>query len=176
MPGSYLRTNYRSTGGELDIIGIGGGILLASNAGGAGTKRAFGGFILVSLPVSASAIMDASAAVTANRSGCYTLSTYALLSLYYGTAEATVGCKAFPLWVAAISSHLSVGSVTVGGGLIQWMPVAPSGSILNIKLRVLSVAAESAAGGTGSVTKLDWQSMGGSQPNVMAAFFIASAP
>jgi len=173
---SYLRTNYRLTGAELDVDAIGGGFLQASNAGGAGTWSPHGGFILVSLPVSASAIMDASAGITANRSGCYTLSTLGLLSLYYGSGVFGGGYVAQPIFVNAISSHLSVGSISVGGGLITWMPVANSSSIINIKLRVLSIGQASAVGGTGSITILDWASMGGSQPNILAGFLIVSTP
>ena len=47
--GSYLRTNYRITGKELDITAIGGGVPLSSWAGGAGTRREFGGLVMGSV-------------------------------------------------------------------------------------------------------------------------------
>lgn len=165
---SYLRTNYRISGKKLDIDAIGPAILKASGAGGAGFPKGYGGFILVSLPMSASAIMDDSAGVVANRSGAYTISTYALLSLYYGAEYATEGYRAFPLWVKGIGSLLSVD--TSGLPLDFQLDSAPSGSIVNLRLRYMSTCA------TGTAVDPAWMSMGGSQPNVMAAFFIVSGP
>lgn len=46
MTGSFLRTNYRQTGRELDLLAIGEGIPKSSYGGGAGFQRGYGGFIM----------------------------------------------------------------------------------------------------------------------------------
>ena len=94
---SYLRTNYRITGKELDADAIGGGVVLGSWGGGAGTNRAFGGFIMGSYNGSAYATY-------------HVISAYGAMSEYYGSGQFDSGYKIFPfaVWDA---------SVPVGGGV-----------------------------------------------------------
>ena len=79
---SYLRCNYRLTGKQIDIDAIGGGIALGSWGGGAGTNRAFGGFIMGSINANNSVITD---------------SAYGAMSHYYGDGQFGSGYKVVPV-------------------------------------------------------------------------------
>jgi len=68
--GSYLRTNYRITGKELDITAIGGGVPLSSWAAGAGTRREFGGFVMGSVATALASV--------------YSLPATQVMASYYG--------------------------------------------------------------------------------------------
>lgn len=82
--GSYLRTNYRISGKELDINAIGGGIALASYVGSAGTRREYGGFIMGSISAS---VVGEGATITASEA----------MSMYYGSALFGNGYRIMPI-------------------------------------------------------------------------------
>lgn len=95
MPGGYLKTNYRKTGGVLDITAIGGGFPKSPGGGGAGTPLAYGGFIYV---LSYSVSLGGS---TKTFSNALADSAKGILSWYFTSyAPATSGYKFLPLgWI-----------------------------------------------------------------------------
>ena len=78
----YLRTNYRLTGRLIDPDAIGGGAALGSWLSGAGTRDAFGGFVVGS--------------ITANNS-ILIMSAYGALNEYFGDGMFTSGYKILPI-------------------------------------------------------------------------------
>lgn len=98
---SYLRTNYRLTGRELDITAIGGGVVEGSWGGGPGTRRAHGGFIMGSVNV---------------LNSIYKQSAYGAMSAYYGEGAFGSGYKVWPI------------AIVVRGGSVP-LEVFPTGSI-----------------------------------------------
>jgi hypothetical protein len=111
---SYLRTNYRITGKEIDIDAIGGGVIAGSWGGGAGTDRAFGGFIMGSFNGSAYATY-------------HIISAYGAMSQFYGSGKFDSGYKIFPFMVKDAS--VPVGGTTSVGYDYYW---SVSGSLINI--------------------------------------------
>jgi hypothetical protein len=101
---SYLRTNYRLTGKELDITAIGGGIVEGSWGGGPGTDRAHGGFIMGSVNV---------------QNSIYQQSAYGAMSAYFGSGIFDSGYKIWPVNVV-----IKAGSVP--------LEVFPTGSITSV--------------------------------------------
>ena len=79
-----MRTNYRITGKELDVDAIGGGAVLGSWGGGAGTRREFGGFVMGSFN---SAVLSV----------IHPISAYGAMSQYYGDGLFDSGYKIFPI-------------------------------------------------------------------------------
>lgn len=94
---SYLRTNYRLTGKEIDVDAIGGGVVAGSWGGGAGTNSPFGGFIMGSF---ASTVLSA----------LHPISAYGAMSEYFGGGQFGSGYKIFPFAIWD-------GSVPLGGGV-----------------------------------------------------------
>jgi len=86
MAGSYLRTNYRKTGGIADITAIGGGFAIGSWGGGSGTPLPYGGFVMGSF---------ASAAFSA----MHPISAVGAMSEYFGSGLFGAGYKIFPFMV-----------------------------------------------------------------------------
>ena len=82
--GSYLRTNYKISGRELDIDAMGGGVALGSWGGGAGTRREHGGFVMGSFN---SAVLSV----------IHPISAYGAMSEYYGSTMFDSGYKIFPI-------------------------------------------------------------------------------
>ncbi len=80
--GKYLRTNYRLTGGLVDPDAIGGGAVSGSWLGGAGTRNAYGGFVVGSITVNNSIL---------------TISAYGALNEYFGNGMFTSGYKVLPI-------------------------------------------------------------------------------
>jgi hypothetical protein len=113
---SYLRTNYRLTGKELDIDAIGGalGESAGSFAGGPGTNRPFGGFIMGSYNGAAYATY-------------HVISAYGAMSAYYGGGMFNSGYKIFPFMVKNAS-------VPIGGtaSVLYFYNWSVSGSLFNI--------------------------------------------
>lgn len=85
---SFLRTNYRLTGKEIDIDAIGGamGESVGSFAGGPGTNRPFGGFIMGSFNSTAYSVI-------------HPISAYGAMSEYFGDGQFDSGYKIFPVMI-----------------------------------------------------------------------------
>jgi len=128
---SYLRTNYRITGKELDADAVGGGVVLGSWGGGAGTNRAFGGFIMGSYNGAAYATY-------------HVISAYGAMSQYYGSGQFDSGYKIFPFAVWDASVNLT-GDVSVNYKYL-W---SASGSLIIIKGLKFSEILDSVSGTAG---------------------------
>lgn len=154
MGGSFLRTNYRQTGGEVDMVALGRGILLASAAGGAGTTKPYGGMLVLSMSGSF------------NGAGAFTDSTYGTMSLYYGGAAFNSGYKFMPL----IIQTLSIGTVAVTD-LINGTS-APRFILANVTFNgsiwLISAIKQSAAGSCTAASQVD--------ARLLVMGFIVSAP
>lgn len=117
MAGSYLRTNYRKTGGILDIVAIGGGYPYTSQAtagktAGSGPPHSYGGFIWLSWT---GTIINASDnASVLGISSRWVESTYGLMQSYYGDTVYDSGYAFLPI----IAHFMSVsGLVMTAGGV-----------------------------------------------------------
>jgi hypothetical protein len=95
MPASILRTNYRRTGGKLDITAIGGGFLDNASNAGSGPTNWNGGFIYI---ISYSGSIGGSAAAK-SFSNWIADSAYGLLSWVYTSLSPGSGYKFLPLGV-----------------------------------------------------------------------------
>lgn len=89
--GQYLRTNYRKTGGVVDITGIGGGYPLASATNGAGTTTPYGGFVYVT------SFAGSWGGSTRTFSNELADSAYGIMSLFYGSGQFDSGYKFLPI-------------------------------------------------------------------------------
>lgn len=129
--GSYLRTNYRITGGELDANALGGGLVQGSWGGGAGTRKQYGGFIMGSF---ASTMLTTTTPISA----------YGAMGSYYGDGLFGPGYKIFPFAVLD-------GSVPVGGtASVQYIYAASTdGSIFYVKGIKISQSGTAKAGAVG---------------------------
>lgn len=153
--GSYLRTNYRITGRELDITALGEAVMQGSwgyAASGPGTRREHGGFIMGS--------MGGVASVNP------TISAYGAMSEYYGDGLFGSGYKIFPI----VAYPGDTGSLAV----IQWSisATAAANSMIYFRTYRLSASAstfETAAG----VIKTG---LSGSNVDFVWAGLIVSAP
>lgn len=95
---SYLRTNYRLTGGQLDIDAIGGGIPAASIFGGAGTLDRHGGLIMGSFASEVDTYFDQSA--------------FGAMSDWYGSVFATMLDSGHRIMPMGAQVRLLITSVT----------------------------------------------------------------
>lgn len=114
MQGSVLRTNYRKTGGVLDITAIGGGFPRSPGGGGGGTNLPYGGFIYV---LSYCCSIGGS---TNTFSNALHDSTYGLLSWYFTSQSPGSGYKFLPLgyrWKSI--SDVKIGSMGVSYSMGQ---------------------------------------------------------
>lgn len=82
--GRYLRTNYRLTGGLINIDGIGAGAAKGSWLGGNGTRDEYGGFVMGSVT---------------GQNSIFTVSAYGAMSAYYGGGMFDSGYKIMPIAV-----------------------------------------------------------------------------
>lgn len=104
--GSYLRTNYRKTGGILDITAIGGGIPAGVAQGQSGPTDMYGGLVYIT---SFSGRFNTASAA----SYCFEESTYGLLSFFYGANSPGSGYLFRPLginWVSISDVAFSAGA------------------------------------------------------------------
>ena len=83
---AILRTNYRKTGGTVDIVAVGGGVAVGSWGGGAGTTLPYGGFIMGSFNSAVLSII-------------HPISAYGAMSEYFGSGLYNSGYKLFPMIV-----------------------------------------------------------------------------
>lgn len=91
---SYLRTNYRVTGRQIDITAIGGALAsVGSFGGGAGTAREYGGFIMGSF---ASAVYSV----------IHPISAFGAMSQYYGSGKFGSGYRIFPIMIKNASQPI----------------------------------------------------------------------
>jgi hypothetical protein len=146
MPGSILRTNYRRTGGKLDITAIGGGWLDNASNAGSGPTNYNGGFIYI---MSYSGSIGGS---TKSFSNWIADSAYGLLSWVYTSLSPGSGFKFLPLGVKLRSvsdtNMLSVGvSMTMAGYLGAYgnFSFSTTGSVT-----VIHIPKYNFAGATGS--------------------------
>lgn len=125
MPGEYLRTNYRRTGGIADITALGGGIPRASaTSGGAGMEdgQMYGGFMYFSMAMTGGSGDNA----TGGREYAWGTSTFGTMSLYYGSGIYSGGFRFQPIgWIpmsisestwANRNQSLAIGIKLVGTG------------------------------------------------------------
>lgn len=84
MTRKYLRTNYRLTGGVIDIDGIGAGANKGSWLGGTGTMNPHGGFVMGSMT---------------GQNSIFIVSAYGAMSAYYGDGQFGSGYKIMPIAV-----------------------------------------------------------------------------
>ena len=114
MQGTVLRTNYKRTGGVLDITAIGGGYAIASAQNGAGTDIPYGGFVYVT----SYSLAISQANLTANIMGD---STHGIMSFFYGSDKFPNGYKFLPL-----GFRMRSGAVPVSDGASGFasMPIA----------------------------------------------------
>jgi hypothetical protein len=154
---SFLRTNYRTTGKEIDIDAIGGGIVAGSWGGGAGTNRPFGGFIMGSFNGSIYATY-------------HIVSAYGAMSEYFGSGQFDSGYKIFP--IAIWDASVPVGATTSVNYKFLW---SVSGSLFNVKIVKMSTwydsavnkYADSATTGLAATVTYSWREV--SAMNHMAA-------
>ena len=154
MGGSFLRTNYRATGGKGDITALGGGIVLASAAGGAGTTNPYGGMLFLSMSGSF------------NAAGAFTDSTYGTLSLYYGGGVFNSGYKFMPVIMRTLSfSTIAVTDLAGGNsaGAFIFGNITWNGSIW-----LISAIKQSAVGSCTAASSVD--------ARLLVMGFIVSAP
>lgn len=121
---SYLRTNYRISGKELDYDAIGGGVVAGSWGGGAGTNRGFGGFIMGSFNSTVASTI-------------HPISAYGAMSEYFGDGEFGSGYKIFPLMVK--NASVPYGGTASVGYEFHW---SMSGSIfwvMGVKKSLISI-------------------------------------
>lgn len=112
---SFLRTNYRITGRELDPDAIGDGIILASIGGGAGAAgKRYGGFIMFS---GAFSTLASEASTVTGATGYVALSTVSILASFYGCDDPNLdsGYKFLPLmiWCQSISGLTPSDSIDI---------------------------------------------------------------
>lgn len=148
--GSYLRTNYRVTGAQLDAEALGGGVVQGSWGGGAGTRREYGGLIMGSFN---SAVLSA----------VHPISAYGAMSEYYGGGLFDSGYKIFPFAIFD-------GSVPVGGtASVQYIYGATiTGSLFYVKGIKMSQSGTVKAGALGFASN--------ESAHFVWAGFIVSAP
>jgi len=103
--GSYLRTNYRITGKELDAEAIGGGVVQGSWGGGAGTRREYGGFIMGSFNSTVYSVI-------------HPISAYGAMSEYFGDGMFDSGYKIFPF--AIWNGSIPIGGTASVGYHFMW--------------------------------------------------------
>jgi len=128
---SYLRTNYRITGKELNYDAIGGGVREGAWGGGGGTNRPFGGFMAFSAAIS---VQERSAGITAGLSGLMVESTYGLMSLYYGSGQFGAGYKFWPFGARVLSmSDVAITDLSAGGNTVEWQEMKASDSIMVLR-------------------------------------------
>lgn len=136
--GSYLRTNYRISGRELDITALGEAVMQGSwgyAASGPGTRREHGGLIMGSTASGASVNP--------------TIAAYSMMSLYYGSGLFDSGYKIFPI------AAYQVGTATQG--IIQWSISATAAADSNIYFRSYRISDVSTlTGASGSSLAMFW--------------------
>lgn len=135
--GSYLRTNYRIGGRELDITALGAAVMDGSwgyAASGPGTRREHGGLIMGST----------GAAASVNP----TISAFGAMSQYYGSGLFDAGYKIFPILARQLG--------TATQGLIEWSISATANNslIYFITYRVSDVS--TLTGASGSSLDMFW--------------------
>jgi hypothetical protein len=154
---SFLRTNYRLTGKQLDYDAIGGALIRGSGiyggaAGGGGVASGvvnpypYGGFVLINVVGSdgGAGIAQSSAGIPTGASGyAYFNSAYGILSRMYG--EGKSGYAVLP--VDIIDRGYGDGS-TSGSVMLFMHSAVNSGSITLIKIVARSFAASWASGVT----------------------------
>lgn len=135
--GSYLRTNYRITGRELDITALGEAVMKGSwgyVGSGPGTRREHGGLI-----------MGSSSAYSVNP----TISAYGAMSEYYGGGLFGSGYKIFPI---AAHQH-----ATGSAFQLQWSISATAAADSNIYFQMWLVSDSSTFTGlSGSSKEFMW--------------------
>lgn len=136
MVRKYLRTNYRLTGGIIDIDAIGAGANKGSWLGGTGTKNPHGGFIMGS---------------TTGQNSIFTVSAYGAMSEYYGSGQFGSGYKIMPVAVYNIHQGSTLQQVyvtmSINNSVFALIPVALSltpGSATSADLDVVTGASVSA--------------------------------
>ncbi len=156
--GSYLRTNYRIGGRELDIDGIGGGAVEGSWGGGAGTRREYGGFIMGSFN---SAVLSV----------IHPISAYGAMSEYYGDGLFDSGYKIFPMVVRDAS-------VPIGGttSVAYFYMATVTGSLFYVLGNKASAHLISAATQSGPVLGAPSVFASNESAHFVWAGFIASGP
>lgn len=150
--GSYLRTNYRITGRELDIDAIGGGVFQGSwgyAGSGPGTRREYGGFVMGSADY-----------LSVNP----TIGTFSMLSMYYGSGWFGEGYRVFPFaaFQVGTGTHLYV----------QWS-ISATAADSNIYFKTYVLTGDASTFETAAVV---FTGASGSDVNLVWAGFIVSAP
>jgi hypothetical protein len=115
MAGGYLRTNYRRAIQRPEITAIGGGIPKSSQAGGAGTKDGYGGFIWLSW--TGTVVHASDPASIAGISSRVVLSTTEIMDSFYGTGVYPDGFAFLPVVAHPMSATgwiLSAGEQAAG--------------------------------------------------------------
>lgn len=156
--GSYLRTNYRITGREINADAIGGGAALGSWGGGAGTRREHGGFIMGSFN---SAVLSV----------IHPISAYGAMSEYYGGGLFDSGYKIFPLMVRNASVP-NGGTASVG----YFFDATVTGSLFYVVGNKASAHLISAATQSGPVMGSPSVLASNESVHIVWAGFIASSP
>lgn len=112
--GAYLRTNYRTTGLELDINAIGEGFLKGSWAGGSGIEgRQWGGLVMYSVNAST---MGSGADKTSVAESCDFMSMTDVMASYWGANVWGGGFKMVPVWVGLRYAKTSMANIGGAGG------------------------------------------------------------
>jgi len=143
MPsGQYLRTNYRRTGGELDVISLGKGFTLGSDWGGAGTNIGpivFGSWSGNFTGTEGSAVLSIEAySALASFYGCdkigdgsgYRIFPFIIqrkldtiqccsdrsMPLYFCSLTASAGASQMLIWIGASDGSVLDGTTSAAGG------------------------------------------------------------
>lgn len=144
---SYLRTNYRITGKELDINAIGGGVELGSYLGSVGTRREYGGFIMGSISAS---VAGEGATIEASDA----------LSAYYGEGMFGAGYRIMPI----VAHQVGTGTAFVVHGSCD----ADGDSNMYFNFMALTV--------DGASNPIPGVVVAGSEAHIVWAGFIISGP
>ena len=158
MVGSYLRTNYRRTGAQLDINAVGGGIAQGSWGGGSGTPLAYGGLVMGSFNSAVLSII-------------HPISAFGAMSAFYGSGLFGAGYKIFPINVKNASApNDAVASVQY---IYHW---TVTGSIFYVIGNKMSAYLISVTGLSGPVLGVPSAFASNESAHFVWAGFIVSAP
>ena len=119
MPqGQYLRTNYRRTGGELDVISLGKGIVLGS-AGGSGVGGQGGGCKMAPFVMGSYSGNFPGITISTVGSNAIKINAGSALASFYGCDKVGEGSGygVYPFWVRP---KLTQGLAQSGTGNIHW--------------------------------------------------------
>jgi len=172
LPGGYIRTNFRRTVTQVPLDGIGGAYPRSSQAGGAGTKAPYGGFMF--LTRSAVIAGDGIGASLAGISGCVVDSTRDLMASFYGAGNFDSGYAFLPVFIHPLSIYsaadywvASAGQGTMSFYMARAISLRFSGSIWAFK-PILIVH--------GAASKFSCYSLAGGNITFQIGGFIISTP